>query len=134
MNKICVYVTTMHDVADAARKARTMAAVIGFSAEQSYHIAMAAAELAANLFIHAGGGVFVVSLLTHSGTAGYAGLELVATDNGPGIADVELAWQGGTGGDGVPCRGLSCVQRLMDELEIDSRPGEGSVVRACKWL
>ncbi len=133
MNKICVYVTTMHDVADAARKARTMAAVIGFSAEQSYHIAMAAAELAANLFIHAGGGVFVVSLLAHSGAAGYAGLELVATDNGPGIADLELAL-GGNGGDGDPCRGLSCVRRLMDELEVDSRPGEGSVVRARKRL
>jgi serine/threonine-protein kinase RsbT len=134
MNKICAYVTGEPDVADAARKVETMAAAIGFTTEQSHYIAAAAAELAANLFIHAGGGVFVASWLAHPGTAGYAGLEIVATDNGPGIADIELALQGGNGAEGALCRGLPCVQRLMDELEIDSRPGEGSVVRARKWL
>ena len=49
-------------------------------------MATVASELAANLFIHAGGGVFEISNLTEP-----SGLELMTVDDGPGIADVELA-------------------------------------------
>ncbi len=131
MSRICIYVNGIPDVVDAARKARTMAAAVGFATEQADSIATVAAELAANLFIHAGGGVLVVSRLSRPGTDQAAGLEMVATDNGPGIADIGPILQGSAG---VQCRGLPCVQLLMDELEIDSRVGEGSVVLARKWL
>ncbi len=134
MNKICIYVSGKPDIDDAVRKARTMATVIGFAAELCNHIANAAAELAANLLFHGGGGVFVVSALQHPALGRYSGLELAAADNGPGIADIAQALQGGYSTAGGMGCGLSVVRQLMDELEIDSRVGRGTVVRARKWL
>jgi serine/threonine-protein kinase RsbT len=60
-------------------------------------------------------------------------VELLSSDEGPGISDVALALREGysTGG-GMGC-GLPGVQRLMDEFSIQSQPGVGTQVRACKW-
>ncbi|EGW23325.1 anti-sigma regulatory factor [Methylobacter tundripaludum] len=129
MNKISVYVAGEPNVAEAVRTAKLMASELGFARIQAYYIATAASELAANLFIHADGGMFEVSALTDR-----PGLELVVTDHGPGIADIEKALQDGysTAG-GLGC-GLPGVQRLMDEMDINSQPGQGTVVRARKWL
>jgi serine/threonine-protein kinase RsbT len=126
---LAIAVVGESDIAEAARQARTMALVVGFAKVPAHYIATAASELAANLWIHAGGGVLEVRSL-----AARPGLELVATDRGPGIADVALAMREGysTAG-GLGC-GLSGVQRLMDELEIDTQPGRGTVVQARKWL
>lgn len=126
---ICIHVTCESDIADAARQARQRATVLGFATVQSHYIATAASELAANLLIHAGGGVFQMSRLSDR-----PGLEMVTTDRGPGIADIDLAMQEGysTAG-GLGC-GLPGVQRLMDEMVIDSQPGVGTVVKARKWL
>lgn len=127
--KVCLRVAGESDVGEAARQARLAAVALGFPTVQSYYIATAASELAANLFVHAGGGVLRLSC-----PAERPGLELLASDCGPGIADIDKALQDGfsTAG-GLGC-GLPGVQRLMDELEIDSRLGEGSVIRARKWL
>ncbi len=129
MNKICVHVTGEANIAEAARQSRQMALALGFAGVQAHYIATAASELAANLFIHANGGVLEAIELTDP-----PGLELVVTDKGPGIVDIDKALQDGysTAG-GLGC-GLPGVQRLMDEMEIDSRVGYGTVVRARKWL
>lgn len=129
MNKISVYVAGEPNIAEAARQAKLMASELGFSSVQAHYIATAASELAANLFIHADGGMFEATVLTDR-----PGLELVVTDHGPGIVDIEKALQDGysTAG-GLGC-GLPGVQRLMDEMDINSQPGQGTVVRARKWL
>jgi len=106
-----------------------MAKMIGFATVRIHYIATAASELAANLFMHANGGLFEVCNLINR-----PGIELIATDNGPGIADIEKALQEGysTAG-GLGC-GLPGVKRLMDEMDIDSRVGQGTVVKARAWL
>jgi len=126
---VCLSVTNESDIAEVARQARQTAVALGFATVQAYYIATAASELAANLLIHAGGGVVELLPLT-----GRPGLELTSTDCGPGIADIDKALQDGysTAG-GLGC-GLPGVQRLMDELDINSRVGVGTVVRASKWL
>nr|WP_315392751.1 ATP-binding protein [uncultured Duganella sp.] len=120
------------DVAEAARMAGRHAGGLGFATVAACYVATAASELAANLLIHAGEGTFELFLL--SGPAQRAGLEMVATDSGPGIADIALARREGysTAG-GLGC-GLSGVQRLMDEMDIRSAVGVGTVVKARKWL
>lgn len=92
-------------------------------------MATVASELAANLYIHAGGGVFEMINLTEPD-----GLEVMTVDDGPGIPDVEQALEEGfsTAG-GLGC-GLPGVKRLMDELLIAPRPGGGTIVKARKWL
>jgi len=61
------------------------------------------------------------------------GVELVAQDEGPGIADIPLALsEGYSTGGGLGC-GLPGVQRLMDDFEINSTPGLGTRIVARKW-
>jgi len=123
-----LYVSGEADVAEAMRRARQLAIAIGFNHIQVSYVATVATELASNLFIHAGGGVFEARTLD-----GDQGIELEASDHGPGIADIELALQDGysTAG-GLGC-GLPGVKRLMDDMEIESHPAKGTRVRARKW-
>jgi serine/threonine-protein kinase RsbT len=125
---IVVNVATEIDVAEAAREARRWAIHQGFSSMQVHYLATAASELAANLLIHAGGGQFELLIPEDQSS-----IEMRASDQGPGITDIGQAMQEGysTAG-GLGC-GLPGVQRLMDELEIDSQVGVGTVVRARKW-
>jgi serine/threonine-protein kinase RsbT len=95
------------------------------------HVATAASELANNLWMHThqGGQIGLQALRDLS----RIGIELRASDTGPGIPDLELAMREGysTGG-GMGC-GLPGVQRLMDEFELHSTLGTGTEVRARKW-
>ena len=68
----------------------------------------------------------------HDGN-GRSGIEVVAADNGPGIADIERALQDGyTTGGGLGL-GLPGARRLVDEFEIESAPRQGTTVRLVKW-
>ncbi len=54
-------------------------------------------------------------------------------DQGPGIADVELALSDGyTTGHGLGL-GLGGAKRLVNEFELESRLGEGTRVTITKW-
>ena len=54
-------------------------------------------------------------------------------DEGPGIADVEKALRDGyTTGNGL-WMGLGGARRLVNEFEIESRPGQGTRVTAVRW-
>lgn len=127
--KTSLRVAVESDIAEATRRVRQMAEDIGFDRAQACYVATAASELAANLFIHAYGGVFIAQALTSPN-----GIELLTMDDGPGIPDIEQSLQEGfsTAG-GLGC-GLPGVKRLMDSLEIESRMDQGTRVRSCKWL
>lgn len=127
----CIHVPIRResDVAEASRKARQLAHAAGFDKLRCYYIATAASELATNVFMHGGGGQFEVWRL-----ASRPGIEMLASDTGPGIADIELALTEGYSTAGSLGCGLSGTQRLMDELTIDSATAQGTRVRACKWL
>ena len=64
---------------------------------------------------------------------GRDGIEVVCTDEGPGIADVELAMQDGyTTGNGLGL-GLPGTRRLVDEFELQTATGQGTTIRLVKW-
>ena len=64
---------------------------------------------------------------------GRAGVKLHFTDEGPGIADIALALTDGwTSGTGLGL-GLSGARRLVDEFELNSKPGAGTSVMVVKW-
>lgn len=132
--RVAVLIRGESDVMTACRQVRLLAEESGFSRAGAYQVATAASELAANVLIHAGGGLLQAGLLTTRGIEGQtAGIELIAVDEGPGIHDLALALTDGysTGG-GLGC-GLPGVKRLMDALSIDSQRGVGTRVRAVKW-
>jgi phosphoserine phosphatase RsbX len=115
------------DVAHARIRTRDLASAMGFKQPALDAIATAVSEIARNIVEHADEGEIVL-------TPRPRGLEIVARDRGPGIADVQLALQDSyTTTGGLGC-GLSGARRLVDELEIASEPGVGTVVRIQKWL
>ena len=82
------------------------------------------------MVIHAGGGEAVVDIDPDR-------VDILLTDHGPGIKDVEQAMQAGwfTAPDNVRAlgfgagMGLPNMKKYTDEMEIDSVVGEGTKVR-----
>ena len=90
----------------------------------------AASELARNTLVHGGGGRASVELV-HNGRR--AGVRVSFVDEGPGIADLDLAITDGyTTGGGLGL-GLSGSRRLCDEFDIDTAAGQGTRVTVVKW-
>ena len=63
-------------------------------------------------------------------------LELVIEDRGVGIPDVDQARQPmySTGGEERSGMGFTIMERFMSELEVESRPGQGTRVRMRRSL
>ncbi|MCL0093919.1 anti-sigma regulatory factor [Dehalococcoidia bacterium] len=119
-----------YDIVSARSVGKQMAAEIGLGIVDQSRIATAVSELARNIVLYAGTGVVTFRRLNDGGRSG---LEIVARDSGPGIADVELAMQDGyTSGNGLGV-GLPGTKRLMDEFEIKSEVGKGTRVMIRKW-
>jgi serine/threonine-protein kinase RsbT len=119
------------DIVLARQQARALAKQLGFSASDLTLIATALSELARNIVEHAQSGEIVLSQVKQDHRLG---LMIVACDGGPGIADLKLAMQDGySTGKGLGL-GLPGTKRLMDDFEISSEPGEGTRVKATKWL
>jgi serine/threonine-protein kinase RsbT len=119
------------DVVRVRQSVRVAAADNGLSLVDQTKLVTAASELARNTLVHGGGGVARVEVIKSAN--GRAGVKLYFTDDGPGIADLELAltdgWSTGTG-LGL---GLSGARRLVDEFEVTSKPGAGTSVVVVKW-
>jgi anti-sigma regulatory factor (Ser/Thr protein kinase) len=113
-------------VGEARRAAQTLANY-ELNADYADKIAIAATELANNLLNHAGGGELLVQRL---GDEEDAIIELLAIDHGPGMDDIARCMSDGYSTTGTPGTGLGAVRRLASEFDIDSRPGEGTIVMA----
>jgi serine/threonine-protein kinase RsbT len=125
-----VAIRTDADVVTARQEARAMGAGLGFSSTDLTLLATAISEVSRNITAYAGEGEVALRVLNHGGRLG---IEVVATDNGPGIADVELAMQDGyTTGNGLGL-GLPGTRRLVDEFDLRTEPGRGTSVRLVKW-
>jgi len=123
-------VRSENDVVLVRQAARKWAAELGFSLVDQTKIVTAASELARNTLIHGGGGAARLEALAEGVRKG---LRLSFEDQGPGIADLELALKDGyTTGGGLGL-GLSGSKRLMSEFEVVSRVGEGTRVTVTKW-
>src|ERR1700733_13206007 len=106
------------DVVLTRQAVRKWAAELGFSLVDQTKIVTAASELARNTLIHGGGGSVRVETLVEGIRKG---LRLTFEDQGPGIADIDLALKDGyTTGAGLGL-GLSGSRRLMSDFEIVSR-------------
>jgi serine/threonine-protein kinase RsbT len=118
-------------VAEARRQALLLAQDLGFSRTDAYYLATAVTELAVNILRHADRGEIGLRALARHGAVG---VEVIAHDTGPGIADVDQAQREGFSTAGSLGCGLPGVSRLMDDLRIHSAVGQGTEIRACKWV
>jgi serine/threonine-protein kinase RsbT len=118
------------DGAVAVRRVGKEAEALGMTEADRMRLMTAASELVTNILKYARRGTLSLRRL---GDGGRAGLEVVAEDRGPGIADVSLALQDRFSTAGTLGLGLPGVRRLMDEFEISSTVGRGTRVRVRKW-
>ena len=119
------------DVVRVRQRVRVVAADSGLSLVDQTKVVTAASELARNALVYGGGGMARIEAVTSAG--GRAGVRIGFSDDGPGIPDVDLALTDGwTTGGGLGL-GLSGARRLVDEFELDSKPGRGTSVVVVKW-
>lgn len=114
----------------ARRVAVDCARRLGFSEERAGEVSIVAAELASNLHRHADAGALSVRCL-RTGVEG--GIELVAVDGGPGMADLVFSGADGTSTAGTLGIGLGAVRRLSTYSGGYSLPGRGTVLTAQLW-
>jgi len=118
------------DIVTARQESRRLASTLGFSSGDLTVIAAAVSEVARNILAYAAQGEVEITLLERNGRRGVI---VVARDGGPGIPDVALALQDGFSTSGSLGLGLPGAKRLMDEFEISSEVGKGTVVTMRKW-
>lgn len=100
---------------------------LGFKPELVRRAAIAAYEAEMNVIIHAQKGIMQVEITPSR-------LVILVEDEGPGIADIELAMQEGfsTAPDAIrelgfgAGMGLPNIKRCVDEMDIQSIPGQGT--------
>jgi serine/threonine-protein kinase RsbT len=127
---LCVPIASEVDIVVARQQGRNLAARLGFSHGDLALIATAISELARNIVTYARKGEIVLRLVEGS----RRGIMVVVRDQGPGIADVELAMQDGFSTGGGLGLGLPGARRLMDEFDIVSELGKGTTVTMKKWV
>jgi signal transduction histidine kinase/ActR/RegA family two-component response regulator len=120
-----------HDVVAARRRARQIAGLLGFDAQDQSRIATAVSEIARNAFNYAEGGR--VEFQVDSETTPQA-LLIEVKDRGPGIADLDSVLQGQYRSSTGMGLGIMGARRLMDAFEIGSSPGSGVNVLMKKYL
>lgn len=117
------------DMVAVRRRVREVSAQVGLSLVDQTKLVTAASELARNTLIYGGGG----SMQLESLNGPRLGVRLTFVDNGPGIANIDLALRDGfTTGSGLGL-GLGGSKRLVNEFEIDSTPGKGTRVMVTRW-
>lgn len=129
-NELAVGINSEADIVTARQKGRELAVSLGFGGVDLTLIATAISEVARNIVKYAGKGEITLKD-ERKGRA--VAVIVVASDKGPGIADLEKAMQDGyTTSNGLGL-GLPGARRLMDEFEIHSEPGQGTTVTLKKW-
>jgi serine/threonine-protein kinase RsbT len=119
------------DLTQAVLETGRLARALGFADIERSRAMTAVSELARNILKYAGTGTVHLARLD---APGRVGLEIVAEDRGPGIADVGRALEDDFSTGGTLGLGLPGVRRLMNEFEIESAPGAGTRVMVRKWL
>jgi hypothetical protein len=79
---------------------------------------------------HARRGRLVLRCLERGGAVG---LEVLALDQGPGIADIGVSLRDGHSTSGSLGTGLGALRRISHSMEIYSQPGKGTAVRLEFW-
>ena len=130
-NEVRVPINSGADILTARLEGRQLAAEAGFNNSDLTVIATAISEVARNIVQYARKGEIILGVVQDGNKRG---LRVEARDDGPGIPNIELAMQDGYSTGGGLGLGLPGTRRLMDELQINSKVGQGTTVVATKWI
>jgi len=117
-------------VAEARRTAAALAKPLGFSETAAGQLALATTEVASNIVKHAQRGALVFRRVEHEGRLG---IEVLALDKGPGIANLAESLRDGHSTAGSAGQGLGALLRMTTGFELFSQPGNGTMARFEVW-
>ena len=129
-SQVLIPIDDRSQVGEARRTALRMAESLGFDATQTGKIALAVTEAATNIFKHAGGGKILLAPLARGASVG---VELLALDRGPGMANLSASLRDGYSTAGSMGGGLGALSRLSPSFDVYSLPGRGTALRLEVW-
>ena len=130
-SQVHVRIQNSADIVAARQQGRALASQAGFSHSNLTIIATAISEVARNIVEYAKEGEVIIALISDTTKKG---VEIVASDHGPGIADITTVMRDGySTGKGLGI-GLPGARRLMDEFAIASAIGTGTIITMKKWV
>ena len=123
-------ISDVSGVAEARRNVAELSRLAQFDADAAGELALAVTEAGTNVFKHARSGSIVARVIER---AGVLGIEVLAIDKGPGMANIAASMRDGHSTTGTPGGGLGALQRMTSGLELWSRPGAGTLLRFEVW-
>lgn len=123
-------IRTSQDLVGVRQAVRSWSTELGFSLVEQTKLVTAASELARNTLDHGKGGKALLEIVTDGIKKG---LRLSFIDEGPGIADVNLALKDGFTTGGGMGLGLGGSKRLAHDFQISSEVGKGTTVTITRW-
>lgn len=123
-------VTEKSQIGEARRRIGELAEQMGFDHTATERVAIVVTELATNLIKHASAGELVVRPCQDGH---HTGLEILALDRGPGMANVATCLRDGYSTTGSLGQGLGAIQRLSNHFDLYSAPGVGTALLVQLW-
>ena len=118
------------DIAAARRAGQKLALELGFNETRAGALALIVTEAGTNLLKHAGEGTLYLNVAQSEGVPG---VDVLAVDKGPGIADLDACLRDGMSTAGTAGTGLGALGRLSDEFDVWSAPGQGALFFMRLW-
>ena len=114
---------------EASVRIKKLLREMGFTPDTIRRVSVAMYEGEINMVIHANGGTADVNVYVDH-------IEIILSDNGPGISDISLAMQEGysTAPDNIRSlgfgagMGLPNMKRYTDDMKIESEVGKGTTI------
>ena len=123
-------ITHASDIAAARRAGQRLAVELGFSETRAGQLALIVTEAGTNLLKHAGEGTIHLNVAQAEGVPG---VDVLAVDKGPGIADLDACLRDGMSTAGTAGTGLGALRRLSSEFDVYSEPGQGTLFFMRLW-
>lgn len=128
--QIALAIEDRSGVGEARRTADRFAKTLSFPESAAGALALVVTEAATNIVKHAGSGEVILRVLERGAAAG---IEILALDRGPGLANAAQALKDGHSTAGSPGTGLGAIQRMSAEFDLHSAAGKGFALRAVIW-
>lgn len=130
LSKDLIQVMREQDVVLLRNRVKEVAVKIKMGLVNQTRLITAASELLRNMLRYANGGDCLIEIVSSGRNNG---VRLTFSDKGPGIPDISLAMKDGYSTGKSLGLGLPGTRRLVNEFDIKSKIGEGTIVTIIKW-
>ncbi|MBO9701843.1 MAG: anti-sigma regulatory factor [Sporocytophaga sp.] len=130
LNREIIEIAKELDVVFFRQRLKEHAVKIGMSVLNQTKLITASSELVRNMLKYAGGGQICIEVINEKMQIG---IKVTFEDKGPGIPDIHKAMQDGFSTGKSLGLGLPGAKRLVNEFDIKSEIGKGTIVTIVRW-